>query len=106
MILEVAEIAIAPGREAAFEAGVAQAGPLFHAAKGCHGLQLQRGLEEPSRYFLVVRWDSVEDHMVFRESPAFPRWRELVGPHFAGTPKVQHVRVVFDNDSPPGGVSP
>jgi len=99
MILEIAQIDVKPGSEVAFEAGVKEAAPLFNAAKGCHGLQLQRGIERPSSYILVVRWATLEDHTVaFRESAAFTRWRELVGPCFAGPPQVQHVEVVLGGD--------
>ena len=95
MILEIAQIDIKPGSESAFEAAVGEAAPLFLAAKGCHGLELQRGIEHASRYLLVVKWETVEDHMVtFRESPAFARWRELAGGHFAGPADVRHVETV------------
>src|SRR3546814_7404474 len=91
MITEIARIEVTPGSEAAFEAAVAEVAPLLEAAKGCHGFQLQRGIERPSHYLLLVLWDSVEDHIVtFRGSPGFARWRELVGPYFAATPDVEH----------------
>jgi heme-degrading monooxygenase HmoA len=95
MIVENARIDVKPGSENDFEAAVAEAAPLFRAAKGCHGVQLQRGIENPSRYWLIVQWETLEDHTVtFRSSEAFTRWRALAGPYFAGTPEVQHVRRV------------
>ena len=95
MFFEIAHIEVKPGEEAAFEAGVAKAAPLFKRAQGCGGMELQRSVEQPSRYRLVVRWDTVEDHMVhFRESDDFQEWRRLVGPHFAAPPAVEHTRVV------------
>jgi heme-degrading monooxygenase HmoA len=99
MILEIAEIDIKIGQEAGFEAAVAEAAPLFRAAQGCHGLKLQRGIERTSRYYLLVRWATLEDHTVtFRGSAAFTRWRELVGPHFAAIPRVQHAQLVLTTD--------
>ena len=96
MIFEFARIEVSPGAEAAFEAAVAEAAPLFRAAQGCHGLELHRGVEAPNTYTLMVRWATLEDHTVgFRGSPAFARWRELAGPHFAAPPAVDHTRVVF-----------
>ena len=60
-------------------------------------MKLQRGIEHPGRYRLVVGWDRVEDHMVtFRESPAFQQWRALVGPYFASPPSVEHIETVLD----------
>ena len=91
MILETAEITVAPGREAAFEAAVAEATPLFLAAQGCRGLRLHRVIEMPGLYRLFVDWATLEDHTVhFRGSDAFARWRALASPHFAATPQVTH----------------
>lgn len=96
MFLEVATIEIKPGEEEAFEAGVAKAVPLFKRARGCHGMELQRSVEKPSSYRLVVRWERVEDHMVhFRGSEDFQEWRRLVGPYFAVPPAVEHTRTVL-----------
>lgn len=96
MIQEIAEIDVKPGTEAAFEAGVRKAAPLFQAAKGCLGLELHRSHEHPSRYRLMVKWETVENHTVdFRGSPAFQQWRALVGEYFASTPRVEHTRVVL-----------
>ena len=100
MILEIAEIDVKAGHEPDFESAVGRALPLFHAAPGCHGVQLQRGVEQPNRYFLVVRWETLEDHTVgFRGSEAFTRWRALVSPHFEAPPRVQHARPVLGGKS-------
>ena len=79
MILEIAQIDVKPGMEAEFEAGVAKAAPLFRRAKGCGGLELQRSIEKPNRYRLLVRWETLEDHTVaFRGSDDFQEWRRLL----------------------------
>ena len=97
MIYEIAEIDVLPGHEAAFEAGVAKAAPHFKAARGCSSFALNRSIEHPQRYRLVVGWDSVDDHMIhFRESAGFQAWRDLVGSHFADVPRVEHVASVID----------
>ncbi len=96
MIFEIAEISVKTGEEAAFEAGVAKAVPLFQRAKGCHGLELQRSIETPSKYRLVVKWATVDDHMDhFRSSEDFQEWRKLVGPYFAAAPVVEHTQTVL-----------
>ncbi|ARP89165.1 antibiotic biosynthesis monooxygenase [Bordetella genomosp. 9] len=95
MFFEIAQIEIKEGANDAFEAGVAQAKPLFLRAKGCHGVTLQRSVEFPNRYRLFVEWETVENHMVdFRGSEDFAKWRELVGPHFASPPVVEHTHAV------------
>jgi heme-degrading monooxygenase HmoA len=97
MILELAEIDVKRGHEADFETAVAQAMHLFLDSKGCNGIRLHRSLEQPTRYRLVVQWKTVDDHMVeFRNSDAFVEWRRLVGPHFAGTPRIEHLIVALD----------
>lgn len=96
MIFEIASIEVKPGQEAAFEANVASAVPHFRAAQGCRSMKLERSIESPAHYRLVVGWDSVEDHMVrFRESDGFQQWRALAGPHFAAPPHVEHVDTVL-----------
>ena len=95
MVLEIAQIEVKPGSEAAFEAGVREAAPLFRRAKGCGGMELQRSVEFPSRYRLIVTWETVENHTVdFRGSEDFQEWRRLVGGHFAAPPAVEHTHQV------------
>jgi quinol monooxygenase YgiN len=96
MIHEIAILSIHIGQEQAFEAGVAQAVPLFLRAKGCSGLQLQRCIEEPQTYRLYVQWETLENHTVdFRESEDFQQWRKLVGSYFSAAPQVTHVQPVI-----------
>ena len=95
MILEIAQIDVKPGLEGEFEAGVAKARVVFGRARGCQGIALRRSLEQPSRYRLFVRWETVENHTVdFRGSADFQEWRKLVGHCFAGSPEVEHFREV------------
>ena len=94
MITEIAQIDVKPGSEAAFEAAVKEAAPLFQRAKGCRAMRVERSLEKPQRYRLFVSWETLENHTVdFRESADFQEWRRLAGPHFASPPDVEHVSV-------------
>lgn len=96
-VLEIAEIEVVAGEEAAFERAVAEAAPFFRDSPGCLSLKLLRSIEHPSRYRLVVGWDSVDAHMVaFRASPGFQEWRRLAGPYFASPPRVEHVRAALE----------
>lgn len=73
-----------------------RAKPLFLRSRGCHWVNLQRSIEQPSQYTLVVAWETVEDHMVhFRESDEFQEWRKLVSDCFAAAPAVHHVNTVL-----------
>jgi heme-degrading monooxygenase HmoA len=91
MILERAIFAVKPGSEQDFEAAVDQAKDIISQAGGFRSFRLQRGIEQPSTYLLLIEWDSVEDHMQgFRESELFGRWRGLIGSYFAAPPEVEH----------------
>jgi heme-degrading monooxygenase HmoA len=93
MILEIAQIDIKQGAEDEFEEGVRKAAPLFQRAKGCKGLELQRSIERPSRYRLLVRWETLENHTIdFRGSADFQEWRKLVGHCFTQPPAVEHTQ--------------
>lgn len=94
MIREMAHITVKPGAQAAFEAAVEKAQPLFRTARGCQRVELLHQIEDPQQYVLMVYWDTLEDHTVhFRESDAFPAWRALVSEFFAQPPHVVHVSV-------------
>lgn len=96
MILEIAEIRIAPGQHAAFEEAI-QRGltTVASQAKGMRGYKVNKGIESPERYVLHIFWDTLEDHTVgFREGPLFPQWRAIVGPFFASPPVVEHFTLV------------
>jgi heme-degrading monooxygenase HmoA len=96
MILEIAQIDVKAGEEAAFEARVKDAVPVLRRADGCLGLELQRSIEKPSRYRVMIRWRTLENHTVnFRGSPLFQEWRALVEPHFASPPEVEHCRTAM-----------
>ena len=92
MILELADIRIHPGQNAAFEAAIERgASGIIAKAKGFQGYTVNKGIESPERYVLQIFWDTLEDHTVgFRQSDLFMQWRALVGPFFAGPPVVEH----------------
>jgi heme-degrading monooxygenase HmoA len=91
MILEHAVITIRPGTADQFEEALVKGREVIAASHGFISLQLHRGIEQSDQYTLLIRWETLEDHTVgFRESDAFPRWRELIGPYFEGQPVVEH----------------
>ena len=91
MILEVARLDIVPGREGAFERAFAQAAPIIASLRGYAGHELRPCVETSSRYLLLVRWESLEDHTVgFRESPEYARWKALLHHFYEPFPEVEH----------------
>jgi heme-degrading monooxygenase HmoA len=90
MVLEVALLDVTPGTEEAFRASYAAARHHLEASDGCRSVRMTQGIETPTRFVLLVEWDSVEAHEAFRASDAFPAWRGHVGPHFDGPPRIEH----------------
>lgn len=92
MILEIADIRIAPGQQAAFDEAI-QRGltTVISQARGVRGYKVNKGIESPERYVLQIFWETLEDHTVhFRQGPLFAQWRAIVGPFFASPPVVEH----------------
>jgi len=92
MILEIADIRIAPGQQAAFDEAIQRGlATVVSKAKGCRGFKVNKGIESPERYVLMIFWDTLEDHTIgFRQGPLFAQWRAIVGPFFAQPPHVEH----------------
>jgi len=92
MILELADIRIQPGQQSAFdEAIVRGVETVISKAKGFRGYKVNKGIETPERYLLMIFWETLENHTVdFRGSAAFGDWRAIVGPFFAQPPQVEH----------------
>lgn len=100
MILELVDIRIHPGQNAAFDEAIARGVRTVIAhAKGFQGFKVNKGIESPERYILQIFWDSVDDHMVdFRQSNAFAQWRAIVGPYFATPPVMEHFDLVCKSE--------
>jgi heme-degrading monooxygenase HmoA len=100
MILEVADIRIQPGQQAAFDEAI-QRGltTVASQAKGYRGYKVNKSIESPERYLLMIFWDTLEDHTVgFRQGPLFAPWRAIVGPFFAAPPVVEHFTLLAKSD--------
>jgi len=91
MILEMAVLNVKPGKANEFEAAFAKAQSIISSAAGYVSHQLQRCVETPNRYLLLVQWQSLEDHMErFRQSAAFQEWRQLLHHFYDPFPTVEH----------------
>jgi len=95
MILEVAILKIKPEDSAKFEAAFLQAEKIVASIPGYVAHELERCIESRGRYHLLIRWESIDAHLVnFRQSPKFQQWRELIGGFFAEPPLVEHYETV------------
>jgi len=91
MVLEVAVLDVVPGREAEFEQTFPQAAPILESMRGYLSHRLERCVETPSRFLLLVEWERIEDHTEgFRNSPEYQEWRKLLHHFYDPPPQVAH----------------
>lgn len=95
MILEIATIDVIPGKEQGYIDAFNQAKEIIAKKKGYISHELQRCIEDHSRFLVMIKWETLEDHTIgFRESPEFKEWRALIGPFFNSPPDVKHYQIV------------
>lgn len=91
MVLELAAITVTPGAETAFVDAFRGVREVLISTPGCRSARMTHGIESPSRFVLLVEWDSVQAHEEnFRGTNRFTTWRNALGPFFDGPPDVEH----------------
>lgn len=111
MILEVATLDVKAGHESEFETAFADAQRIIRSMPGYIDHTLERCIEQPSRYVLLVHWERLADHTEgFRNSPGYQEWRALLHHFYDPPPQVQHFERVGDRTGPsrrvPEGAGP
>ena len=95
MILEVAILQVRTGQEPAFEAAFREAQAIIASMPGYLSHELQRCIEQPNQYILLVRWETVAHHEIgFRTSPQYQEWKRLLHHFYDPFPSVQHYALV------------
>ncbi len=95
MVLEVAVLDVNPGQSQDFEAAFGQAQTIIASMHGYVSHQLQKCIERPNRYILLVNWQTLEDHTRgFRGSAGYQEWRRLLHHFYDPFPEVEHYVVV------------
>ena len=95
MTLEVALLDVKSGEESDFEEAFGHAQSIIASMGGYLGHELQRCVENPSRYILLVRWQTLSDHTVgFRESREYLEWKRLLHHFYDPFPTVEHFEQV------------
>ena len=93
---ELVRLTVRPGQEAQFEAAFRQAQRIIASMPGYLGHELQRCVERPGEYLLLVRWASLQAHEVgFRKSPQYHEWKRLLHHFYDPFPTVEHYRRVY-----------
>lgn len=97
MILEHVVLPVIPGQEEDFLAAFAKARPIISSMPGFLHLSLQRGIERPNEFLLLVRWETLEAHTVgFRQSPEYLEWKALLHHYYDPFPDVTHFEADTD----------
>ncbi len=96
MILELAILDVKPGTDAEFVAAFEEAQNYIARVEGYISHSLQKCIEKPGRYVLLVNWQTLEAHtMGFRGSPEYAEWKKLLHHFYEPFPTVEHYEKVL-----------
>ena len=95
MILEVAIMKIKPEKITEFEAAFPRAAAVSAGTPGYVSHEIERCVETKGKYFYLIRWESIEAHMVnFRQSPRRDEFRNILVDFWAEPPVAEHFEAV------------
>jgi heme-degrading monooxygenase HmoA len=95
MILEVAILDVKAQQTVDFEAAFGVAETIIRSMPGYISHELQRCIEQPQRYLLLVQWRTLEDHTEgFRRSAAYQQWKALLHHFYDPFPTVEHYQQI------------
>ena len=98
MVLEVAIMTIKPELISQFETVFPKAAAILATTPGFISQELQRCIETKGKYFYMIRWESIEAHMVnFRQSPRMPEFRDLLVEFWAQPNFTEHFESVTND---------
>ena len=98
MIQEVAVLDVRPEVAEEFEAAFREASQYIAVSPGYVSHEFRRCVEDPDRYLLLAKWQTLEDHIEgFRGSAAYQEWRRLLHHFYNPFPVVEHYEQVFAN---------
>lgn len=91
MVMELAILDVIPDQEVAFKSAFANASKIISSMPGYIDHSLQRCIENPSRFVLLVNWQKLEDHTQgFRGSAEYQQWKALLHHFYDPFPVVEH----------------
>lgn len=96
MITEIVSLFIKDNENDFFEESFAEAGKIFAAMKGYLKHDLQKCIEVPNKYILLVEWNSIDDHIKgFRKHKKYEEWKKLLHHFYEPFPMVEHYVKIF-----------
>jgi heme-degrading monooxygenase HmoA len=95
VITEHALLEVIAGREDEFVEAMEKAKSVIAASPGFVSLRVERCVERPSCFLLLVEWERLEDHTEgFRGSAAYEEWRTALHHFYDPFPAVEHFEAV------------
>ena len=95
MVTEIAIFTAVPGKEEELGAAILKGLEVVHQSQECLSARVERCIEQPNQYALIIGWTSLEAHTEgFRGAPLFPQWRAHINGLFVNPPSVFHYRPV------------
>jgi heme-degrading monooxygenase HmoA len=95
VITEHALLPVIAGQEDAFIETMERAKAIIAASPGFVSLRVERCIERPSSFLLLVQWETLDAHTEgFRGSAAYQEWRSLLHHFYDPFPVVEHFEVV------------
>src|SRR3954466_650447 len=91
MVLEILEIAVRDGQDAAFEAALCEVRQRVFMSPGFRGFTVAQGLEDSAVYLVDVLWESREELADFTDSGRAERCWAPVDACLAERPRVGHL---------------
>jgi heme-degrading monooxygenase HmoA len=98
MILEAVILHVKPGLESDFEAAFKIASKIISSSERYLSHELHRCIEVQGKYLLLVRWETLESHIVgFRGSAEYQEWKKLLHHFYEPFPTVEHFEEIEIN---------
>jgi quinol monooxygenase YgiN len=98
MILEIAQLEALPGKSAEFEAQMEKIARNMVDCLGYRGQELHRDVERENHYYIIARWDRLENHTwTFANSAVLQEAQAALKPLIVGPPTVHHTELVFND---------
>ena len=98
MILEIASLTVKSDQTTQFEAAFIEAAKIIACSAGYVSHTLQRCIERPNGYVLLVQWQTLEDHTIgFRQSAPYLEWKALLHHFYDPFPTVEHFSLIHEN---------
>lgn len=95
-VTEVARILVKAGAEDSFLEGMTIGAGIIAEDAGCLSVQVLQGVEDAQHFVLLIDWNSIAEHEVFRNSPRFADYRAAISEYLDGPPSFSHFDIRID----------